>query len=68
MKNCKDITRLFSERMERPLSASERIQLKLHCMMCTGCKNFGDHMLDIRQMARQFAKGSDPMDPVQKKK
>jgi hypothetical protein len=67
MKNCKDITRLFSERMERPLSTSERIHLKLHCMMCTGCKNFGDHMLDIRLMARQFAKGSDPVKPGQKK-
>ena len=64
MKNCREITRLFSERLERPLGLGERMHLKFHSMMCTGCKNFGEHMLNMRDMTQQFAKGrsSDPSD------
>lgn len=60
MKNCREVTRLFSEGLERPLSLGERAHLKLHCMMCVGCRNFGDQMQDLRQIARRFAKGSEP--------
>lgn len=68
MKTCKEVTRLFSDGLERPLSLGERAQLKFHCMMCGACRNFGDHMQDLRQIARRFAKGPDsaPDDPPQR--
>ena len=59
MKNCREVTRLFSEGLERPLSLGERAHLKFHCWMCEGCRNFGDHMQDLRQIARRFAKDGD---------
>ncbi|MFN3915829.1 MAG: zf-HC2 domain-containing protein [Aquabacterium sp.] len=59
MKNCREVTRLFSEGLERPLSLGERAHLKFHCMMCGACRNFGDHMQDLRQIARRFAKDGD---------
>lgn len=62
MKNCKEVTRLLSERMERPQSLGERAHLKFHCMMCAGCRHFGQHMLDLRQITRRFAKAEPPID------
>ena len=34
MMNCKDATRLMSERYERTLSLRERLSLKVHTAMC----------------------------------
>lgn len=68
MKNCREVTRMFSEGLERPLSLGERAHLKFHCMMCGACRNFGDHMQDLRLIARRFAKGPDSAgeDPPQR--
>ena len=56
MLNCHDATRLMSESQERPLTLAERMTLKLHVSMCSGCRNFKDQMGTLRQMARSFAK------------
>lgn len=57
MMNCRTATRLFSEGMERPLKFGERLSLRFHCMMCTGCTNYGHHMDALRQITRAYAKG-----------
>jgi len=57
MLNCRNATRLMSESQERPLSMIERMSLKLHLMMCSGCSNFKEQMGAIRLMTRTFAKG-----------
>jgi hypothetical protein len=59
MMNCQQATRLFSESLERTLTLQERMSLKMHAMMCSGCKNFGKQMLTLRQVARTYAKGQD---------
>ena len=59
MLNCRNATRLMSESQERPLSMTERMSLRLHLMMCTGCANFKDQMGTLRVMTRNFAKGRD---------
>lgn len=59
MMNCHEATRLMSESQERPLSMTERMSLKMHLMMCTGCANFKDQMGTLRVMTRNFAKGKD---------
>lgn len=56
MLNCHDATRLMSESQERPLSAMERVSLKLHVMMCSGCHNFKEQMGAMRLMTRTYAK------------
>ena len=40
MLNCQQVTRLLSESQERTLTLQERISLKMHGMMCSGCRNF----------------------------
>ena len=59
MLNCKNVTRLYSESQERTLTLQERISLKMHVMMCSGCHNFGKQMHILRQATRVYAKGGD---------
>ena len=49
MMNCKDATKLMSERYERALNLRERLTLKVHTAMCKGCSNYGQHLDVLRQ-------------------
>ncbi|MDO6806585.1 zf-HC2 domain-containing protein, partial [Wenyingzhuangia sp. 1_MG-2023] len=62
MMNCREATRLMSEAQERKLSLGETAELKIHTMICAGCKNFGQQMQSLRGMMRSFAQGDDPED------
>lgn len=59
MLNCIKATRLLSESQDRTLAVTERMSLKMHVMMCSGCRNFGTQMQTLRQVARAYAKGED---------
>jgi len=59
MLNCKEATRLLSESQEHPLSLQDRMSLKMHVMMCSGCRNFGKQMHTLRHVARAYAKKAD---------
>ena len=59
MLNCMNVTRLYSESQERPLTVQERMSLQVHVMMCSGCRNFGKQMKTMRQAASAYAKGAD---------
>jgi len=64
MLKCQEVTRLYSEAQERRLTLTERAGLKLHVMMCEGCKNFGHQMLDLRRFARRYAQGENEGDRI----
>lgn len=59
MMNCQETTRLISESQERPLSLPEKLNLKLHVMMCSGCKNFSLQVPFLSQAMRAYAHGQD---------
>jgi hypothetical protein len=59
MLNCQEVTRLLSESQERSLSLQDRMSLKMHVMMCSGCRNFGRQMHTLRQVARAYVKGEN---------
>lgn len=59
MMNCKQATRLISESQDRELNARETLFLKAHTLMCSGCRNFGQHMQTLRQAMRSFAQGAN---------
>ncbi len=59
MMNCQHFTRLISEAQDRPLSLSEKMALKVHVIMCAGCKNFSLQLPFISQAMRAYAKGKD---------
>lgn len=57
MLNCKEITQLCSEEMERRLSMRERMSLHAHLMICTGCSNFRKQMSALRGVSQLYAQG-----------
>jgi predicted anti-sigma-YlaC factor YlaD len=59
MMNCQQATRLLSDAQELELSLSDRASLKFHVMMCSGCRNFGKQMNDLRDISRSYVKGVD---------
>lgn len=59
MLNCQQATRLISESQERPLSLPEKLTLKTHLMMCSGCKNFSLQVPFLSKAMRAYADGKD---------
>ncbi len=59
MMNCQKATRLISESQERSLSLPEKMSLKVHVMMCSGCKNFSLQVPFLSQAMKAYAKGYD---------
>lgn len=57
MTNCKNVTRLLSERYERTLTLRERLTLMAHLAMCRGCANYGRHMEFLRAATGRLREG-----------
>ena len=51
---CKDASRLLSEARERRLGPGERLALRLHLMVCTGCDNFRKQLDFIGTVMRRY--------------
>lgn len=63
MLKCHEATRLLSESQDRALSLKEKMALKTHTIMCSGCRNFEKHMDMLRKTAKAFAKGANEQEP-----
>ena len=59
MLNCQNATRLISESQERTLALPEKMGLKVHLMICTGCKNFSLQVPFLSQAMKAYAQGLD---------
>ena len=55
---CTDVTRLVSESMDRTLPVLTRIKLRLHLMICEGCAQYRQQLLNIRQALQRPASPS----------
>jgi len=62
MLTCKEVTHLVSESQDRRLRLGERIGLRLHLMMCNGCRNFSTQLDLIRRACQRLAAGEAPLD------
>ncbi|MFK4752673.1 zf-HC2 domain-containing protein [Oceanobacter antarcticus] len=60
MMNCREATRLMSEAQERKLTLAESAELKIHTLICSGCKNFGLQMQTLRGLMHSFAQDDEP--------
>jgi len=65
MLNCYEVTRLLSAAQDRPLSLKEQLSLRLHLLVCGGCRHFEQHMKVLRLTARGFAKGRGERPPAE---
>jgi hypothetical protein len=54
MMNCKEATQLISQSLERKLSMVERLGLKLHVLVCAGCRASERQFDFLRAAARRI--------------
>lgn len=54
MLNCKQAAVLMSQGMDKELGMMQKMNLRVHLMMCSGCRNFGKQMEFLRQSCRKF--------------
>ena len=48
MLTCKQASQFISASLDRPLTFSERLMLKLHLFICNKCRQFSQHLQTIR--------------------
>ncbi len=51
MLNCKQATRLVSQRLEHKLSLGQRLGLKLHLIICHLCRNYARQLRFLHRIA-----------------
>ena len=53
--NCRDVSRLVSDALDRKLPASQTLEMKMHLFMCKFCSRFKKQMDSIRHVIREHA-------------
>ena len=73
MLNCKDMTKLISDSLERKMSFRQRMELWLHIMMCGMCRRFRSNIIELRKrvcgskaLLDQAEATASPMPPAAK--
>ena len=51
--SCKDMTRLLSDAMDRPLPLGIRLKMRLHFLICKWCERYKNQLLFLRQALRR---------------
>ncbi len=57
MLSCEEMTEVCSAELERTLRWGERLSLRTHLMMCTGCTNYREQLHELRRITRAYAEG-----------
>ena len=55
--SCRDMTRLLSEGMDRPLPLGIRIKMRLHFLIFKWCERYKNQLLFLRQALRRDQDG-----------
>ncbi|MBK7901463.1 MAG: zf-HC2 domain-containing protein [Azonexus sp.] len=59
MLSCKEATRLASQGMERPLTLAESIRLRMHQIICGGCRRAEKQFQFLRDAAKAWRAGPE---------
>jgi len=57
MLTCKQASKLVSQSLDRPLTWSEKIQLKLHLLICNPCTQFKRQLNMLRTAMQRIRNG-----------
>jgi hypothetical protein len=53
--SCRESTRLASQGLDRELAFGERVALRVHLVICLGCRRAGRQMEFLRRAVRELA-------------
>ena len=62
MFNCKKVTHLVSESLDRKLPLYQRMGMRIHLMMCKFCSRYQEQLLFLRKTARLYSESSEAPD------
>ncbi|MCF8200290.1 MAG: zf-HC2 domain-containing protein [Sulfuritalea sp.] len=60
MMSCKQATELMSQEQDRQLTFFERINLRIHVLICDACNNYRQQMSVLRDACKRFGSGGTP--------
>ena len=63
MFNCKKVTHLVSESLDRKLPLYQRLGMRIHLMMCKFCSRYQEQLLFLRKTSRLYSESSEDADP-----
>ena len=52
--SCRETTRLVSQGLDRELAFGERVALRVHLVICLGCRRAGRQMAFLRKAVREL--------------
>lgn len=61
--SCKDTARLLSQGLDRDLAFGERLALRVHLVICDGCRNVNRQFKILRQAMQTLADDVPPPAP-----
>lgn len=59
---CREVTRLTSESLDRPLPWTLRLSLRIHYWNCNACAEYRRQLVALRQVLHR-SRSDDPPDP-----
>lgn len=65
MLNCREASQLISQSLDRPLSWSERWQLKIHLWMCNACRRFKKQLNQLKQHLKMLMQQTEHDESIQ---
>jgi putative zinc finger protein len=57
MLSCKEAIEVCSAEQDRPLKMGERVSLRMHLLMCSGCTNYRKQLHALRKVSQAYAQG-----------
>jgi hypothetical protein len=55
IKSCREVTQLVSEGLDRDLAVGERLAMRLHFLICRGCRNVVPQFAFLRQAVQKLS-------------
>ena len=61
---CREMVRILSDSMDRPLPLKMRIKKRLHYLICCWCQRYEEHLHYLRKTASAFPEHADQISDV----
>lgn len=57
MLNCREVSELCSRELDQDIGLGQKLSMRAHLMMCSGCSNYRRQLSLLRAAARRYAQG-----------